>query len=129
MLNLAESSHPIFRATSALERRELRSKRKGNKSIHFNGSEEIIEMILRAVISVNELSIYGAVADLCSELSKNPRVSGKLDANENLETMEIPAELPIADPHTDAELHGNLLQDYERKFEKTRNYPNCAATV
>ena len=35
-----------------------------------------------------------------------------------LETVEIPSELPIADPHTDAELQGNLLQDYERKFEQ-----------
>ena len=52
MLNLAESSHPIFRATSALERGELRSKAKGKKSIHFNGSEENIELILRTVVSV-----------------------------------------------------------------------------
>ena len=32
--------------------------------------------------------------------------------------MEIPTELPIADPHTNAELQGNLLQDYERKFKQ-----------
>ena len=32
--------------------------------------------------------------------------------------MENPTELPFADPHTDAELQGNLLQDYERKFEQ-----------
>ena len=32
--------------------------------------------------------------------------------------MEIPAELPIADPHTNAELQGNLLQDYEHKLEQ-----------
>ena len=37
MLNYAESSLPIFRATSAFERGELRSKA---KEIHFNGSEE-----------------------------------------------------------------------------------------
>ena len=30
MLNFAESSHPVFRATSAMERGELRSKEKGN---------------------------------------------------------------------------------------------------
>ena len=28
------------------------------KSIHFNGSEETIELILRTVISVNQFSIY-----------------------------------------------------------------------
>ena len=95
----------------------FRSKVRGKKSIHFNGSEENIELILRTVISVNQLSIYGAVADLCKELSKDSRVSRKPAANGYLETMEIPTELPIADPHTDAELQGNL-QDYERKFEQ-----------
>ena len=34
MLNFDESGHPLFRATSALERGELRSKEKGKKSIH-----------------------------------------------------------------------------------------------
>ena len=34
------------------------------------------------------------------------------------ETMEIRPELLIADPHTDAELQRNLLQDCERKFEQ-----------
>ena len=66
MLNFAESSHPILRATSAVERGELRSKEMGKKSIiHFNGSEENVVLILRTVISVNQLSIYGAVA--CAE--------------------------------------------------------------
>ena len=32
--------------------------------------------------------------------------------------MEIPAGLSIADTHTNAELQGNLLQDYEHKFEQ-----------
>ena len=46
MLNFAESGHPVFRATSALERGELTSKEKGKKSSHFNGSEENVELIL-----------------------------------------------------------------------------------
>ena len=110
MLNFADSGHPVFRATSALERVELRSKGKGRKCGPFNGSVENIELILRTVISVNQLSIYGAVADLCRELSKDSEVSAKLAANEDLESMEILRELPIADPHTNAELQGNLLQ-------------------
>ena len=36
MLNSAESGHPVFRATNALEREEVRSKGKGNKSVHFS---------------------------------------------------------------------------------------------
>ena len=65
MLNFAESGHPKFRATSALERGELKSKGKGVTSIHFNGSDDTIELILRTIISVNQLIVYGAVAGLC----------------------------------------------------------------
>ena len=104
MLIFSCSSHLKFRATNALERgEELRSKEKGKKSIHFNGSEENSEFILRTVISANQLRNCGAVADLCKELSKDSGASGKPDAHEYLETMEIPTEPPIVDPHTDAE--------------------------
>ena len=64
LLNFVGSGHPIFRGTSALERGELRSKESGKKSIHFNGSTQNIELLLQMVISVNQLSIYGAVADM-----------------------------------------------------------------
>ena len=62
MINFSESGHPIFQATSPLERGELKSKSGGKKTIHYNGCEETVELI------VNQLSIYGAVADLCNEL-------------------------------------------------------------
>ena len=67
MINFAETGHPIFHATSPLERGELKSKGGGKKAIHYNGSEENVELILRAIISAHQLSIYGAVADLCNE--------------------------------------------------------------
>ena len=117
MINFAETSHTIFRASSALERGESRRKGGGKKSIQFNGSEENTELILRTIISANHLSVYAA-ADLCRELSKDSKVAGKLAADEDLESMEMPTEPPIADPHTNAELQGNLLQDYEHKFEQ-----------
>ena len=62
MRNFSDSGHPIFRASSAFERGGLRSKEKGKKSIHFTGSDEDIELLLRTVISANQLSIYGAIA-------------------------------------------------------------------
>ena len=64
------------------------------------------------------LSIYGAVADLCREQSKDSRALGKPDAPEYSEMMEISTEPSIADPHTDEKRQGNLVQDYERKFEQ-----------
>ena len=74
MLNFAEGGHPTFRATSALERGELQSKGKAVKSIHSNGSDATIELILRTFISVNQLSIYEAVADMCGELARTQKV-------------------------------------------------------
>ena len=50
MVNFSESGHPVFCV-----------------SIHFKGSEENIELLLRMIISANQLSIYGAIADLCKE--------------------------------------------------------------
>ena len=64
------------------------------------------------------LSVYGATAGLCNELSEDSESSGKANANAYLETMEIPTELPIADPHTDVQPQGNLVQYYERRFEQ-----------
>ena len=84
--NFSGSGHPIFRA---FERGELRSKEHGKKSIQFNGSDENIELLLRAVISANQLSVNGAIADLCKELSEDFRASGKPEAPDHLETMEI----------------------------------------
>ena len=55
------------------------------RSIHFNGSDDTIELILRTVISVNQLSVYGAVPDVCKELARDSRGAGKPAANENLE--------------------------------------------
>ena len=117
MLNFAKYGHPIFRASSVLERGELRSKNKGKKSTHFNGSEKTVDFFFRFIISLIQLSIHGAVTDLCKETSKDSEVAEKPPANEDLESMKIPAEHFIANFQTNAELQKNLLQDYEHKFE------------
>ena len=103
MSNFSDSGHPIFRASSAFERGESRSKAGAKKSTHFNGSDENIELLLRTVISANQLSVYGAVADLCNEISGDLRASEKLAAPDHLETMEIPSGPSIAETHTSAQ--------------------------
>ena len=66
-------------------------------SFHFNGSDETVEVILRTVISVNQLSTNGAVADVCGELawevSRHSKGTGKPVEPENLETMVRPPEV------------------------------------
>ena len=97
---------------------ELKSKGEGHISVHINGSDETIVLILRTIISVNQLSAYGAVADLCKELATR--------RNENLESMVIPTEFPTANitSQTDPDVQGNLLREYEQKFAELPEQQN-----
>ena len=132
MLNFAESSHPIFRATSALERGEFKSKGKGNMSIHSNGSEENIELNLRTVISANQLSVYGAVADCAKNCPKIPELQ------RNLMQMKIRNQwkflqnfllLILTPTQSCRETCCKSLSVNSSNFVKTRNYRNCALTL
>ena len=81
-----ESGHPIFRASSAFERGELDSREHGNKSSQFNDDERIMEMLLRTVVFVNQLSIYGALVDLCKESDKISSEDSAEDSSEDSES-------------------------------------------
>ena len=63
----AESRHPAFRATTPLSKGILKSKGHGRLSIHFTADYPTIQTLFRIIISVNQLSIYGAVATICEE--------------------------------------------------------------
>ena len=93
----------FFRAFSACEKGELRSKVHGKTSIHFNGSEENIELLLRMIISPNQLSVYGSVAHSCNEVPKDLRAPGKPAALGHLDKMEIPTNLFFADNSANAQ--------------------------
>ena len=67
MLEFAESGHPIFRATSPLSRGQLERKGHGKLSIHCCADLETIETVFRTIVSVNQLSLYGAVAQICEK--------------------------------------------------------------
>ena len=85
-------------------------------STHFNGSEETVELILRTVISDNQLSIYGAVADLCKELDPNSRNQTE---GEICDSLVIPTEIPNANAKSQSSTslaQGDSLQEDERKF-------------
>ena len=67
MLEFAESGQPMFRATSPLSRGQLKSKGHGKLSIHYCADLETIQTVFRTITSVNQLSLHGAVSDLCEE--------------------------------------------------------------
>ena len=64
LLLFAESGHPIFRSTTPLSRGKLKSKGKGKVSIHFTADQDTVDTIYRIILSVNQLSVYGAVEGL-----------------------------------------------------------------
>ena len=77
LLEFSESGYPTFRATTPLSMGILKSKGHGKLSIHFAADEFTIDTIFRIIISVNQLSIYGAVAAICEEFENHQDGSGE----------------------------------------------------
>ena len=99
MTNSSGSGHLVFRGSNAFERRDLKSKGKEQLSIHFNDSDEIVEVILHTVVSVNQLSVYEQMVQMCEEfvqeMSKSSWSTGKPVAPDNLKSMEMSPEVSI----------------------------------
>ena len=68
---VTESDHPVSRASSVFERGKLDITEYGKKSTRFDDNEGNIEMLLCTVISVNQLSVYGCLADWCKKWDNN----------------------------------------------------------
>ena len=79
LLEFAESGHPTFRATTPLSRSNLKSKGNEKKSKHFAADQETIETIFRIIVFANQLSLYGAVANMCEESETHQDRSGPPD--------------------------------------------------
>ena len=71
LLEFAESGHPTFRATTPLSRGQLKSKGRGKLSIHFAADQDTIDTIYRIILSVNQLSVYGATAAICEDFESH----------------------------------------------------------
>ena len=78
-LEFAENGCPIFRATTPLSRGQLKSKGRGKLSFHSAADDFTIDTIFRIILSVNQLSVYGAVAALCEEIEDHQDGSGELE--------------------------------------------------
>ena len=96
LLKFAESGHPIFRSTTPLSRGKLKSKGKGKVSIHFSAEPETIDTIYRIILSVNQLSVYGAVAAICEEFVGQPDNTGQpvVLEGQSIVLGEVEAEAP-----------------------------------
>ena len=97
MLTCAESKHPIFRSTSPLSRGVLKSKGGGKLSIHYCADSGTIETIFRIIVSANQLSLYGAVAEMCEEYKSHHDGSGRPDKvmGQSIVLSEIKTEVSL----------------------------------
>ena len=118
LVEFAESGCPIFRATSPLSRSQLKSKGHGKLSIHYCADQATIETIFRIIIfSANQLSLYGAVANMCEECESLHDRSGQPDMvmGQSIVLSEIKTEVPL---ENDIPSHQNLLlQRYEERIK------------
>ena len=97
LLEFAESGHPTFRATTPLSRCSLKSKGRGKLSIHFAADQDTNDTIYRIILSVNQLSVYGAVAAVCEEFEDHQDRPGEPDVlmGQSVVLCEIKAEIPL----------------------------------
>ena len=120
-----------FRCASPLERERghLRSKGGGKTTIRFNGSSQNIELLLQMVISVNQLSLYGAVADRIAELPVEQRAPGNPLHQVGWMNKKLLQNLfsqKCKPMKSDKETCCKNMRNDLRNCEKTRSYPDFA---
>ena len=110
---------PIFRATTPLSRGQLKSKGHGKLSIHFAATQETIEAIFRIIVSANQLSLYGPVAEMYEEYESLHDRSGRPDVvmGQSIVLSEIKTEVPSE--NDDIPAYQNFLsQQNEERIER-----------
>ena len=119
MTKSRESGHPVLPATSPVSRGTLKSKGGGVLSMHFCAVGDTIETVFRTIISFNQLSIYGAVSDLCEENSTCQTRTGRPVLARQSDPLFEPAKLLITTPapSTEVPAQENLLQKYKERVE------------
>ena len=117
LLEFAESGHPTFRATTPLSRGILKSKGRGKLSIHFAADGDTIDTIYRIILSVNQLSVYRAVAAVCEECESHQDGSGEPEIliGQSIVLGEIKAEAPLQNenPMNDQIIWQRYIQQVE----------------
>ena len=123
LLRFAESGHPIFRSTTPLSRGKLKGKGKGKVSIHFSANQDTFDTIYRIILSVNQLSVYGAVAAICDEYESHQDGTGQhvILVGQSIVLGEIKAEVPAHDeePEKLKSFCSNIFHMLNRFHQKT----------
>ena len=129
LLLFAESAHPIFRATTPLSRGALKSKGRGKLSIHFAADQDTIDTIYRIILSVNQLSVYGAVAAFCEEFEGHQDRTGEpvILMGQLIVLGEVKAETPLQNenPMNDQIIWQQYIQQVESLSPENRVSKFC----
>ena len=78
LLEFVKSGHPTFRATTPLSRGQLKSKEREKLSIHFIADQNTVDIIYHIIVSVFQVSVYGAVAAVCEEFEDHQNQTGQV---------------------------------------------------
>ena len=103
-----------------MSRGTLKSKGGGKLSIHFCADEGTIETVFRTIISVNQLSIYRAVSDLCKEYKCCHVRTGRRVLEGQSDPWFVPKSslMKTPTPSTDDPAQEDLLQKYRDQVDK-----------
>ena len=117
LLLFADSGHPIFRSTTPLSRGQLKSKGKGKMSIHVTADQDTIDTIYRIILSVNQLSVYGAVTAICEEFEDHQDGTEQpvILVGQSIVLGEVKAEVLVhdEDPRNDQIIWQQYIQQVE----------------
>ena len=106
-----------FSVLRLLSRGQLRGTGHGKLSIHYAAVQETIETIFRKIVSANQLSLYGAVAEICAEYESFHERTGRLVVmGQSIVLSAIKTEVPLeSDDPAYQYFH---FQQYEERNEK-----------
>ena len=86
-----------FPCYDTIVQRSTQKQRTRKMSIHFAADQETIETIFRIIVFANQLSLYGAVANMCEECESVHDRSGQLDVvmGQSIVLSEIKTEVSL----------------------------------
>ena len=88
--------------------------------MHFCADEGTVETVVRTITSVNQLSIYGAVAEMCEEYRACQARTVRAVLVGQFDPLFAPANVLIMTPRPTIEIvaQDNLLQKYQERVER-----------
>ena len=106
-----------FPCNNSIVRGTLKSKGRGKLSIPFTADQDQVDTLYRIILSVNQISVYGAVAAICEEFEQHQDRTGQpmILVGQSIVLGEVKAEVPVYDeePRNDQIIWQQYIQQVE----------------